>query len=423
MVSSDQMSGLKLFAALGPGDIVGARRSRLAGNPIKETSIAFSEQLFSYCRFRDLKTLAISSNSRVDKLEDGSITIENRPKLLAGGGIRFHLSQILYAFYLAARARRFGADVAIIDSGTTHYFALTLFRMLGIAVIVNLHNVLWPRGFPPRRVVPRAIRSLNAWFLRYIAAGAIGVSPECKRQVWAESRNRIRFCEYRCQFEPNGFELSISYQDGPFRIVFVGRTEINKGILDILQIAITLRALSPVPVIFDVCGDGSALADLREQIIQNGLTDIVIAHGRVERAKLLKIYANSHAAIVPTRSNFTEGMPQVCAEAVLSNLPVITSQVANAFDVIGPATISAETDNIQSYVAAILALIETPDLYKDLRSKCSKLSVQFLDRSKSFPAAVDDMLSFTFKKTPLGDYDELFERADVPVTKEVTMLQ
>jgi hypothetical protein len=36
--------GLRLFVALGPGDIVGARRSQLAGKAINETSIAFSEQ-------------------------------------------------------------------------------------------------------------------------------------------------------------------------------------------------------------------------------------------------------------------------------------------------------------------------------------------------------------------------------------------
>src|SRR5262249_31794249 len=142
------MTDLKLFAALGPGDIVGARRAQLTGVPIRETSIAFSEQLFSYCQFRGIKTLGISSNARMDRLEHDLVTVQNRPKLFPGsGGVRFHLAQIIYAFYLAARARRFGADVAIIDSGTTHYFALALFRLVGIRVILNLHNVLWPPGF------------------------------------------------------------------------------------------------------------------------------------------------------------------------------------------------------------------------------------------------------------------------------------
>ena len=48
----------RLFVALGPGDIVGARRSQLARNAINETSIPSSEQLFAYCRLRGSRTLA-----------------------------------------------------------------------------------------------------------------------------------------------------------------------------------------------------------------------------------------------------------------------------------------------------------------------------------------------------------------------------
>jgi glycosyltransferase involved in cell wall biosynthesis len=408
MVGSDQMNGLRLFAALGPGDIVGARQSKIKGMPIKETSIAFSEQLFSYCRKRGVKTLAISSNSRIDQLKDGDIILENRPKAMLGGGIRFHVSQITYAFYLAARAHRFGADIALVDSGTTHYFALAIFRLLGIPVVVNLHNVLWPCGFPPAGVVARIVRTLNQLFFRYVAAGAIGVSPECKRQMLSESAGRIPFCEYRCQFELDGFKLSSPYKAGPFRIIFVGRVEINKGVFDVLEMAKALRTQSPVPVIFDLCGDGTALPALRTAIHQNGLTDSVTAHGRLERERLLQFYATSHAAIIPTRSNFTEGMPQVCAEAMLSNLPVITSQVANAFDVIGPATVAAETDNIESYVTSILSLVENQELYAKLRAECPRLSLQFLDRSKSFPAALDEVLCSRLPLPRLNNYDQLF---------------
>jgi glycogen synthase len=120
------------------------------------------------------------------------------------------------------------------------------------------------------------------------------------------------------------------------------------------------------------------------------------------------MYARSHAAIVPTRSNFTEGMPQVCAEAVLSTLPVITNKVANAFDVIGPATIQADTNNVQSYVTSILSLVRNQDLYTRVRAECPKLSLQFLDRSKSFPAAVDNLLSMILKVPLLDNYDKLF---------------
>jgi glycogen synthase len=384
---------LRLFTALGPGDIVNARKKQLAGLAVNETSIAFSEQLFAYCRLHNIKTLAISSNSRLDRLEDENITMENRPKSFQNsGGLRFHLSLILYGIYLVIRAHRFRADIAIIDSGTSHYFVLTLFRVVGIPVVANLHNVLWPAGFPPTRFVHRVIRSLNRLFFRYAAAGAIGVSPECERQVQAESNHRIPFFQYRCQFRPEGFRHSPSYQGGIFRIVFVGRAEKNKGLLDIAQMAADLKVQAPVKVIFDVCGDGPALPELAELVERDHLSDVAIIHGRLEREALLKVYGEAHAAIVPTRSNFAEGMPQVCAEAVLSGLPVITSKVANAFDVIGVATIEAEVDNSDSYVSAILSLINTPALYTSLKSECARLALQFVDQQQGYSAAVHRMI-------------------------------
>ena len=198
---------MKLFAAIGPGNIVGANRSRLAGKDILETSLAFSEQLFAYCKTAGIETLAISQHAQRDQTRDGVILIENRPKPRWGnrGGLLFHLSEIYYAFYLSLRARGFGADIALIDSGTTHYFALSFFRLLGVRVAVNLHNVLWPAGFEPTGNAKKAIRVLNSIFFKYAAAGAIGVSPECERQVLQQAQGRIPFFRYRCQFSLSGF--------------------------------------------------------------------------------------------------------------------------------------------------------------------------------------------------------------------------
>ncbi|KRQ94735.1 hypothetical protein CQ12_04185 [Bradyrhizobium jicamae] len=400
---------LRLFVALGPGDIVGARRSQLAGKSINETSIAFSEQLLAYCRLRSIRTFAVSSNSRIDELGDGPVNIENCSKPLAGrSGARFHLSLILYGLQLAIRARRFGATVAVIDSGTTHYFVLAFFRILGIPVIVNLHNVLWPRGFPPRGRLHRAIRSLNSLFFTHVCAGAIGVSPECERQIISESRGKVPFSQYRCQFKLAGFRTAPLHTPGVFRIVFVGRAESNKGVLDIPLMARGLRKRASARVIFEVCGDGPALSELKSIVREHRMEDEVIVHGRLERDALLGVYARCNAVIVPTRSNFTEGMPQVCAEAVLSGIPVITSEVANAFDVIGSATVHAQTDNVESYINAILSLIEDQALYQRLRAECPTLALQFLDRSQSYPAALDRLLETLTGQQPLSGYADVF---------------
>ena len=53
---------MKLFAALGPGDIVGAHRRRMAGEHVKtETSEPFSVQLLDWCKLRGIEVLALSA--------------------------------------------------------------------------------------------------------------------------------------------------------------------------------------------------------------------------------------------------------------------------------------------------------------------------------------------------------------------------
>ena len=406
------MQSLKLFAALGPGDIVGAHRAQMSGKPIiSETSIIYSGQLLNYCRERNIETLAISYNSRFDSLRDGIFCIENRPRRWErAGGIKFHLSNISYAGYLAVRAWQFGADLAIIDSGSAHYFALAIFRVLGIPVAVNFHNTLWPNGFKPERLVPRLLRPLDAWFFRRIAVATAGVSPECGRQVRELAGRELPFFEYRAQYRSEGFpHVRTENERNPFRILFAGRVEPNKGVLDIAIMAERLREISGISIKFEVCGDGSALAELKRTVNEKGLDDLVSIHGRLARPELLQVYARAHAVIVPTRRDFCEGLPQTCAEGVLFGLPVITSRLSNAMPVIGPALAEAEPENIESYVMAILKLTEDRYLYEQLSAAAPKVARQFLDRAQSMPAAFDLLIAHVFQSwKPLKDYDSLF---------------
>jgi hypothetical protein len=97
-----------------------------------------------------INSATAQSHLRTDQSQDGD------------GGALYHLADLYYALYLALHAWWFETDLAIIDSGTTHYFALTIFRLLGIRVAVNLHNVLWPAGFEPKARIQRIIRQLNS---------------------------------------------------------------------------------------------------------------------------------------------------------------------------------------------------------------------------------------------------------------------
>ena len=123
------------------------------------------------------------------------------------------------------------------------------------------------------------------------------------------------------------------------------------------------------------------------------------------------MYARAHAVIVPTRADFCEGLPLSCAEAVLSGLPIVTSRLSNAIPVLGPALIETEPENIESYAKAILRLAEDRVTYDQLSNACLRLAGQFLDRSQSYPAAIDRVIAHLFPNwKTLDSYEPLFAR-------------
>lgn len=406
---------MKLFTALGPGDIVAAHRAQMSGQPFsRETSIVFSGQVLEYCREKRIEVLALSCNSRADSMSDGELRIENKPRWCEKcGGVRYHLSRIAYAFYLALRAWRFRADLAIIDSGSAHYFALAAFKLIWIPVVINFHNTLWPNGFEPTDGVGRFVLQLDGWFFRHIVAATTGVSTECGRQVRQLARRQVPFFEYRTQYRCDEFPSAPRGDGGrnPFRVIYIGRIERNKGVFDIAAMAQHLRDRSQTPVLFDVCGQGSALEELKEFVTKNKIDDLVRIHGRVSRTELFQRFQRAHAVIVPTRSNFCEGLPAVCAEALLFGLPIVTSRLSNAIPMLSPAIAEAQPENIESYAGAILGLAADHAAYDRLCAACPELAAQFCDRSKSYPAALDRLIGHLLSTwKPLSDYGPLFAR-------------
>jgi glycogen(starch) synthase len=391
---------MRVFLALGPGNLVGAVRAAMEGRSSGETSLAYSDLALDELRRRGIPTLATSYFPQADTVVDGLITAKNLPMPTGGDdGMAYHRKVWAYARMLAAEAKAFGATLAVIDSGSSHYFMLSLLHFQGARVAVNLHNVLWPEGYPPTRPIWRAIRGLNRVFFRRIAIAGMGVSPTTERQVLTEAAHRIPFFQYRAQFSPQGFAKAGPYEGGMFRVIAVGRIEENKGFVDLVEVARILREIAPVPVHIDICGDGPVRARIAELVARHDLHDHVTVHGRLARGPLLEVYAKAHALIVPTRSTFTEGMPHVCAEAVLTGLPIVAPQVANAYDVVGDAIVRAQTDNPRSYAEAIVRLITEPGLLDRLRAACAPASRQFVDRKEGVDVALARLLEHV-RRTP-----------------------
>lgn len=352
-------------------------------------SITFSSEFERFCRDKGSPAYLVSSGSPARTISDGAFVIEHRPKK-AARGIWYHLGEIRYGLGLLATAVKFRADYAVIQSGSTHHFVLSLFRLFSIKVIPVLHNTLWPAGFRPGSFVQRVIGKLDAAFFRWFATSTIGVSPECTRQIdEVTNRRHGPIFEMRPQFDREAFPLQPPPPNSvPFRLVYAGRITRDKGVFDLLEIMRQVEQKIPGAVTLRICGDGHELGPLLSKCAQLHLDNIVEIKGRVEPNILRQILLESHAAIVPTRSEFAEGMAMTAIEPVLLGRPVITSPVVPALEVLRGACLSAVTDDTSSYAAAIISLVQSRDLYDRLVSSCSSLREVFFDRDQSFHAAL-----------------------------------
>jgi glycogen synthase len=391
---------MRIFAALGEGDIVATQRKELSGDSgVGQTSLTFSGQLYSYCVAKGYRALLTSHCGRADSLDTELVRLVNVPR--SGdhlGGWRFHAARVAYGVKLARMARDFRADLALIDSGTTHHFALTAFRLLGVPVAVNFHNVRWPQGFEPQGFTARTLRGWDSWTFRHVVLAAMGCSPECGVQARADGAGRLPYFGWCAQYEPEGFDAaSVEENRVPFRLLFAGRVEDNKGVFDLVRISAVLRNRCAVPVFIEVCGDGSALSALRSAVETGGQADRITVRGRLERAQLLEAYRRAHAVIVPTRSSVCEGMPLVCAEAALSGRPVVTSRLSNALPMLGEAIAVAQPDDVESYAEAVRSIAEDPTRYDRLRAACPAAAAQFLDRGRSYTAAIEQLIAGAYR--------------------------
>lgn len=389
----------RVFYVAGPGDAIKAHEHWKAGkHDPSEVSVTFSGQIEDYAKDVGAALYIVCYHSRRDRLDDGETRIEHLPKPWPGApGIFYHLRELWYGLMLLWRAVRWRADLAIIDSGATHYFWQSLFRLFGIRVVPVLHNSLWPHGFRPTGLVQRIIFALDKPFWRRVPVASLCVSPECARQVVELAGENVRpLVQVRAQFRPGFFKdipPAPPHDARPFRIFFIGRVNRSKGVFDIVEMAEQIEAAAPGRVRWTLCGTGEDFDELKALVEEKHMGEIVDLKGWTSLEDLLDVYRISHAAIVPTRSTFIEGLAMTAAEAALAGRPVITNPVVPALEVLRPACVAAKTNEPDTYVEQILKLIDDPAWYEEMRLATKDVVKPFVDRRNGLAAVLKRVLN------------------------------
>jgi len=388
---------MKIFyVSAGAADIIGAHRAWLSGqDDPSQVSITFSSQVAEFVRDIDAAALFMSFGKKWERLTDERFTLEHRP-FQTGSGVGYYLGELRKARTALSAARRFGANLALVDSGALSWFAMPMFQLAGIPVVPILHNVLWPAGFPPRSIKAKVKAAIDLPFWKRVKGPALGVSEEACRQIRAI---RGDGCEPVYRFLPqfrreNFAEIPPAPpRDGPLNILFIGRAVKEKGLLLLPAIARSVEQRRPGAVHWTVCGDGPELPALREAVMAMGLDAIFDIRGWTTPAEIKVLYAAIHAVIVPTTSGFCEGFAMTAVEGILAGRPLVTNSVVPALDDLRPAALTAVPDDAESHADAVLALVDDQDLYERLKAATSDLAAPFYDPSYGLRSKLRDAIS------------------------------
>jgi glycosyltransferase involved in cell wall biosynthesis len=387
---------LRILYAAGPGNVIGTYQHWKQGrDDPSQVSVTYSGQFYDVCR--DLRAYAyvIACSRTPGLLRDGRFTIEHRPIPFENGpGPLYHLGQVWAGLRLIVSALVFGADVAVVVNGSTHWFVLMLLPLFGVRVVPCLHCVLWPKNRPPRGI-NRVIQRLDASFFARSPFAVLSASHDVTRQVEQLTRGRKRpIVEFLPTYRPDSFAGNGEPPPvrKPFRVFFAGRVEANKGVFDLLAIARRFAAAGRTDIEFDLCGDGAALPELRRQTAEAGLAERFRCHGYCNRLVMRTMYTQAHAVIVPTTSDFIEGFNQVVAEGVLGGRPVITSDVCPALEYVRDAVVEVKADDVQGYGDAILRLCDDEAFYQARCRGCRAAQPPFYDVARGWGATLTHVL-------------------------------
>ena len=148
--------------------------------------------------------------------------------------------------------------------------------------------------------------------------------------------------------------------DGVTTLLFHGRVDRRKGVLDLLHALAALRAQGRA-VRLVVSGIGPDVAAVAELTTELGLDDAVEQRGYVAYADAPAVYRAADVFVSPTQS---EGFSNTILEAMAAGLPVVTTRSVGVVDCVRHREngLLHEVGDVPGLVDALTALLDDPAL-------------------------------------------------------------
>lgn len=219
-----------------------------------------------------------------------------------------------------------------------------------------------------RKLVPYILRQAD-----YIICGSAAQSELCgKIGGLLEARRVLLPLGAKLEYQP---PRRITKES--LRLLAVG------ALLPIKNIGLLLDALAQLPsvVTLEIVGDGPLRRHLEAQARTLGLAKRVVFRGWISHQALPKIYATADVFV---HASWHEGECFAIEEALAAGLPVVSSKVGIAGDVVIPGMngFLFEPGDTAALVAALQHFIERPETCSQFGAASRTIAEEKLDRSR-----------------------------------------